>query len=237
MSFLHTLERFYGGFIRLLTALLTLTLLAVAVMALLNWQRATASEEPKEAVHIAAPKVSSIDLVKRVVASQSGQSVDPISSSDPNRAAYERIEKTLHEFAQKHPSDDDVDVASVLSTAREKADDQDTAALKAAYASGLAAALEQTLSDSSIDALLKPSTDATPMGIALEAVNQYDTDFNEQLSMFDSHDSYRENDKARRDAWQSLARVGGPLLLLILVLQLLTFGRIEQNTRLVNRDK
>lgn len=240
MSFVHKLESLYGNFIRLLAALLTLTLLAVAVMALLNWQRATASEEPRKAVVEAAPRVSNAELVTRVVASQSGQSVDPIRSNDPNRAAYERIDKAIKAFAQKHPSDEDLDAGSLLSLAQENVGEQDSAGLKAAYASGLAAALEQTLSDAKIDALLQPSKsevkfgssdEVTPMGIVHETINQYDSDFTEQLAMLASHDDDGAARQKRSDAWLSLARVGGPLLLLLLVLQLLTFGRIEQNTR------
>jgi len=257
VSVLHKLESMYGNFIRLLSALLTLALLAIAVVALVNWQRATASEDSaRKSVEAAPPKVSSVDIVKRVVASQMGQSADPIRSSDPNRAAFERIEKAIKAFAQKHPSDEDLDADSLSSLARSNTDDQDTVALKAAYASGLADTLERTLADPKIEALFKPSREVQdssrpsvdvdrhstsdevgPMSIVHETIEQYDTDFSEQLSMTASMHDDHDDGRKQRDAWLSLARVGGPMLLLILVLQLLTFGRIEQNTRFFDRSK
>lgn len=253
MSFMLKLEHIYGNFIRLLTALLTLTLLAVAVVALVNWQRATTSEDSRKDAAQGVPRVSSADLVKRVVASQTGQSVDPIISHDPNRASFERIEKAVRAFAQKYPSEQ-MDVASLLSLAHEKADGQDTGTLKAAYASGLADALEHTLTDAKVEALLKSPgegmdiaqrPDGTPVriydnhmepaSIVHETMDQYDSDFTAQIAM--NVDDASTDANNQRDAWTSLARMGGPLLLIILVLQLLTFGRIEQNTRSLGSTK
>jgi hypothetical protein len=249
MSLLHKLEGLYGGLTRLLTALLTVTLLVVSAVTLFNWQRATASEPPrKEATQPAPPKVASEDLIKRVIASQTGQSVDPISSSDPNRAAYDRIGKAIAAFAKKHPSEDGPTVEDVISFAREKVSYQDTADLRAAYATGLADTLERALADARIDALLPApdaqkadawASDATPMDITHALINQFDSDFTEQVAMV----SYLHEDRDTLDrdkqanAWRSLMRLGGPLLMLMLLLQVLTFGRIEQNTRQLRAAK
>ena len=102
----------------------------------------------------APPKVASEDLIKRVVASQTGQSVDPISSHDPNRAAYDRIGKAIAAFARKHPSDDESSADEMMSLVREKVGYQDTAELRTAYASGLADALERALADTRISGVL-----------------------------------------------------------------------------------
>jgi hypothetical protein len=240
--FLHKLENLYGGLIRLLTALLTLTLLVVAGGALINWQRATAVEPKTEATQQTPPKVATDDLVKRVVASQTGSAADPISANDPNRAAYERMSKTIAAFATKHNvAKEDADVDSLISSIHDKVAYQDTATLKAAFATGLADALEHTLANAKIEALLtKPATkkddewseEVTPIAIVNDVIEQYDTEFTQQAEDSDSKgDSYKTFKEKQEGAWRSLARVGGPLLLLILVLQLLTFGRIEQNTR------
>lgn len=246
MSLLNRLDHFYGNFIRLLSALLTLALLAVAVMALVNWQRATASESERKA-QPAPPKVASQDVIRRVIASQTGASLDPISSNDPNHDALERMSKAMIAFGQKHGvSHDDLaqGVDNAMASIRSKISEQDTPALKAAYASGLVETLERTLSDPRIDALL-PKADAHPddsddvsvTGILGETIEQYDTDFSEQLMMIAGNDDDGTDAHRQREAWTSLARVGGPLLLLILVLQLLTFGRIEQNTRALDSTK
>lgn len=244
---LQKLESLYGSLIRLLTALLTLTLLAVCIMALVNWQRATAKEEatPKAAVDPAPPKVSSDDIIKRVVANQLGQSVDPIRSNDPNAGALERIGKSIRAFADKHPSDEYMSADDVIASARDKVNDQDTPALKAAYATGLADALEHSLANAKIEALVikhaphaagaedVSSADAQPMEVVRDVISQFDDDFSEQVTMTSHLDDDRDTqaDRKRSEAWSMLMRVGGPLLLLMLVLQLLTFGRIEQNTR------
>lgn len=243
MSLLHKLEGLYGGLIRLLTALLTVTLLVVSVVALFNWQRATASESPrKEAAQPAPPKVASEDLIKRVVASQTGQSVDPISTHDPNRTAYDRIGRAVAAFAKKHPSDEDLSVDDVISFAREKVSYQDTPELKAAYAAGLADTLERALADARIDALLRApdarkadawANDATAMDITHALINQFDSDFTEQVTTVSNLHEDRDvmDHEKQANAWRSLMRLGGPLLMLMLLLQVLTFGRLEQNTR------
>lgn len=243
MSLLHRLEGLYGGLIRLLTAVLTVALLAISTVALLNWQRATASESPrKETTQPAPPKVASEDLIKRVVASQTGQSVDPISSHDPNRAAYDRIGKAIAAFTRKHPSDDESSADEMMSLVREKVGYQDTAELRAAYASGLADALERALADTRIDALLAAQAagkedawheSTTAMEVTRALIDQFDSDFTEQATMIGHlHDDRDALDQAKQsEAWRSLMRLAGPMLMLMLLLQLLTFGRIEQNTR------
>ncbi|WP_199101148.1 hypothetical protein [Dyella sp. ASV21] len=245
MTFLQKLESLYGGLIRLLTAVLTLALLAVAATTLVNWQRATATEpEAKAAATQVAPTISGDDLVKRVIASQGGKPDNGISADDPNRAAYERMSKAIDAFARKHEvSKEDADVDSVLSTIHDNVNYFDADAMKAAYANGLADALERTLTDAKVEALLNPPAakkddawssdeDVTPMGIVNDAVSQYDAAFTKQANRDDSDATGAVAHKEKQDAaWRSLLRAGGPLLLLILVLQLLTFGRIEQNTR------
>lgn len=249
MSLLHKLEGLYGGLVRLITALLTVTLLVVSVAALFNWQRATASESPrKEAARPAPPNVASEDVIKRVLASQNGQSIDPISSHDPNRPAYDRIGKAVAAFARKHPSEEDLSVEDVILFAREKVGYQDTPELKAAFATGLADALERALADARIDALLRApdarkadawANDATAMDITHALINQFDSDFTEQVTMVshlhDDRDAMGREKQA--EAWRSLMRLGGPLLMLMLLLQVLTFGRIEQNTRQTQATK
>lgn len=245
--FLQKLESLYGGLIRLLTAVLTIALLVVAATALVNWQRATAADPEVKASTQSPPKITSDDLVRSVVANQSGKSDSGISADDPNRAAYDRMSKAIDAFARKHDvSKEDADVDSVLSTIHDNVNYFDADTMKAAYANGLADALERTLVDPKIDALLSQpkakkedswsdDEDVTPMGIVNAAVSQYDSAFIKQSGRDDSDSSGLIAHKEKQDAaWRSLLRAGGPLLLLILVLQLLTFGRIEQNTRTLN---
>ena len=239
MPFLQKLEQLYNGLIRLVTVLLTLALLGVAFNAALDWRRATAEPEPKaDTAQVAkAPKVSTEDVVTSVVANQTGKETIQISSNDPNRAAFDRMSKAIHAFAQKHEvSAEDEDLPSQIEAINYKVRAQDTDTLKAIYANGLADTLEQSLADPRIGRLLQPGGDEptaiTPMALVDDVIDQYNTAFIDQhANTADSTDAYEAQKKQQDAAWRSLARTGGPLLLAILVLQLLTFGRIERNTR------
>jgi hypothetical protein len=239
MPFLHKLEQLYNGLIRLVTVLLTLALLGVAFKAALDWRRATAEPEPKvDAAQVAkTPKVATEDVVTRVVANQTGKETIGISSTDPNRAAYDRMSAAIHAFAQKHAvSAEDEDLPSQIEAIHYKVRAQDTDTLKTIYANGLADALEQSLADPRLGRLLEPGGNelpaVTPMALVSDVIDQYDTAFTDQhTSTADSTDAYEAQKQQQDAAWRSLARAGGPLLLAILVLQLLTFGRIERNTR------
>lgn len=249
MSFLQKLETLYAGLIRLLTVLLTLALLVVAGISLVNWQRMTAPEPTVEAKSASQtpPKVATEDVVNRVVASQTGTTPDPISVNDPNRPAYDRIKNTIEAFAKKHEvSKEDFDVEDLMHSVRFDVSYLDNDALKAAYATGLADTLDHALADPKIEALLakkpaKPDDESyyvdevTPMRVVQNLIAQYDTEFSQQSRQSDSDISDYMSHKNKQDAaLRSLARTAGPLLLLLLVLQLLTFGRIEQNTRQLN---
>ncbi|WNL46420.1 hypothetical protein RKE25_01930 [Dyella sp. BiH032] len=241
MSLLQKLEQLYNGLIRLLTVLLTLALLGVAFKAALDWRRATAPEPELKAASAApakTPKVAAADVVKRVVANQSGTEADAISATDPHRAAYDRIGKAIRAFVQKQGATlEEEEFTAQLNAIHYKVSAQDTDALKAAYANGLADAFEQSLADPKIDALLakRPEGDLpiAPMTVVGDVVDQYDTVFSEQntASGDSPADGYLAQKEKQDAAWRSLVRAGGPILLLILVLQLLTFGRIERNTR------
>lgn len=240
MPFLQKLEQLYNGLIRLVTVLLTLALLGVAFNAVLDWRRATAEPVPKVDLAQAAkaPKVSTEDVVTSVVANQTGKETIAIGSNDPNRAAFDRMSKAIHAFAQKHEvSAEDEDLPGQIEAIFYKVRAQDTDTLKAIYANGLADTLEQSLADPRINRLLQPGGDEptaiTPMALVGDVIDQYSTAFANQhaSTATDSTDAEEAQKKQQEAAWRSLARAGGPLLLAILVLQLLTFGRIERNTR------
>ncbi|WP_454725415.1 MULTISPECIES: hypothetical protein [Cupriavidus] len=250
MSFLQKLESLYSGLIRLLTVVLTLALLIVAGVSLVKWQRAT--EDPRAntpTMQSAVPNVATEDVVMRVVASRIGTAANPISANDPNKAAYDRIRKTVGAFANKHEvPKEDADLDDLMNSVRTKAGYYYGDSLRAAYVSGLADALDHALANPQIEALLakKPTKssdewsyadEVTPVGLARDVIDQYDTEFTRQ-SEYNDRDAYGEvNLKERQSAaWRSLARTAGPLLLLILVLQLLTYGRIEQNTRQLGKN-
>ncbi|HET6552170.1 MAG TPA: hypothetical protein VFG49_01415 [Dyella sp.] len=242
MSFLNRVDLLYGNLIRLLTALLTVALLALAVMACFNWQRLTAMEEVDTSTQPQTPpKIATEDVVKHTVASQTDSVPDPIGANDPHRAAYDRIGKALETFARKHDiCADEFQAESLLSTIHANVDFQDTDALKAAYANGLADTFERALSDPRIEALLPRPADQKEersfgypdaRGVVVDMINQYDTLFSQSLAATSATHGYLDKKDRQDAAWRSLARIGGPMLLLVVVLQLLTFGRIEQNTR------
>ena len=240
MSLMQKLERLYNGLIGLVTVVLTLALLGVALKATLDWRRATAEPEarPGTSQPGKAPKIASADVVKRVVSGQTGDELDAIDSNDPNRAAYDRMGKAIHAFAQKHAvAADEEALVTRLNAIHSTVKEQETDALRAAYANGLADALEQGLADPRIEGLLKPADDshdaADPMMLVASMVSEYNSVFTEQTLGHDDADGRTQQNQQRQQevAWRSLARLGGPLLLAILVLQLLTFGRIERNTR------
>lgn len=247
MSTLQKLEKFYACLMRLLTVACTLALLVGAVLVGIHWLRATAAPAEADVTSQSqiVPKVSADELVKHIVSAGSDGEEDPIAADDTNRASYDRIRKVIDAFASKHAvRQGDMDVAGLLGTVQEQASSQVSTALTAAYVSGLADGMEHALSDPKIEAMLdkarheaaKDSTDegeAMPASIVSMVISQYDTAFARQLSLGTHNDPAAQAGGAeqRKADWLALARLGGPLLLLVLVLQLLTFGRIEQNTR------
>ncbi|MFZ0869218.1 MAG: hypothetical protein WAM90_00690 [Rhodanobacter sp.] len=238
MSALKTIERGYDLLIRILTVIITLALLVGACVVTINWLRATATAPVAKTLEM--PKVSASDLVTHVVTPDASVG---ISSSNPDYASYERVRKAVAEFAEKHKvEDDDVGMDDVLNKVKSSADGEETTELTHAYVSGVADALEHTLADPKIDTLLAKAAKAQensddssdsdttkPMDVVSSILAGFDTEFDRQATAGTDGKSQKDLEKVKLDSWTTLAQIGVPLGLLVLLLQLLTFGKLAQS--------
>jgi len=241
MSALQKIERGYDLLIRLMTVIITLALLVGAGVLGVNWLRVTATAPADQTVE--TPKVSASDLVTHVLSPEISSN---ISSNDPDHASYERISVAVAEFAKKHHvADDDVNMGEVVSGVKSVADDESTEALTHAYVSGMADTFEHTLTDPKIDTLLAKlaanaqsdsSDDSTsseiskPMDVVSSVQTGFSTEFDRQVAQStEGTKGVKDVEKERKGSLTTLAQIGLPLGLLVLLLQLLTFGKIAQS--------
>jgi hypothetical protein len=244
VSALKKIERGYDLLIRLLTVIITLALLVGACVVTVNWLRATDTAPATRALEM--PKVSASDLVAHVVTPDASFA---INSDDPDHASYERIRKAVAEFAKKHKvADDDVGIDDVLTKVKSAAGGEDTTELTHAYVSGVADALEQTLADPKVDALLTKAAKARedsddssdsdttkPMDVVGTILDGFNAEFDRQATTGTDGKSQKDLEKVKVDSWTTLAQIGVPLGLLVLLLQLLTFGKLAQSLGAGNR--
>lgn len=236
MGLLNTTERCFYGVTRFLSMLLTLALLVCAGIIGINWMALTAT--PPTPAEVTPPKIVAEDVLKAVVAKDG-------TASDANSAAYVRIRKAVAAFGAKyHVAGDDLPVDSIIETVQLSANAQDSAALSAAYANGAADLFEHALSDARVDAMVHkseddahPADDEEKLDVDVEAISQvaeqlnsrYDAQFSTKLEA--ATPFAKEKSESREQSMLRLARVGGPLLLLLLVLQTLAVGRVDQSLR------
>jgi len=234
MSALQKIERGYDLLIRLMTVIITLALLVGAGVLGVNWLRVTATAPADQTVE--TPKVSASDLVTHVLSPEISSN---ISSNDPDHASYERIRVAVAEFAKKHH------MGEVVSGVKSVADDESTEALTHAYVSGMADTFEHTLTDPKIDTLLAKlaanaqsdsSDDSTsseiskPMDVVSSVQTGFSTEFDRQVAQStEGTKGVKDVEKERKGSLTTLAQIGLPLGLLVLLLQLLTFGKIAQS--------
>lgn len=235
MSVMQRVEHGFYGLTRLLSILLTIALLACAVFLAKSWLDVTAPTAKP-----ATPTVTAEDVVAQVVANDGG------AASDPNHAAYERMQKAIVSFASKYNvSADLLDTDSFTDDVKTVAADQANKETTAAYANGAADMLDRALTDPRIEVLVKknlaeeaaPSNaeekrcaDAGAINIALhELIEEYRAEFLQKS--VPSEASELDQSMKQYDTMRSLARIGGPLFLLLLILQVLAFGRVDQSLR------
>lgn len=138
--------------------------------------------------------------------------------------------------------DDDVGMDDVLNKVKSSADGEETTELTHAYVSGVADALEHTLADPKIDTLLAKAAKAQensddssdsdttkPMDVVSSILAGFDTEFDRQATAGTDGKSQKDLEKVKLDSWTTLAQIGVPLGLLVLLLQLLTFGKLAQS--------
>jgi hypothetical protein len=247
MSALQKIESGYNILIRLLTVIITLALLVGACFVTVNWLHATATAPAAMTPAAMTPKVSATDLVTHLV---TPEALSTISANDPNYASYERIRKAVGEFAKKHEvADEDVGMDDVLKKVKFVAEGEDTMELTQAYVAGAADALEHALVDPKVDALLAKSAKATqedtdessdaviskPMDVVGSVLDGFMGEFDRQVAASTDGKVRKGLAQEKLDSWATLAKIGVPIGLLVLLLQLLTFGKLAQSVDASNR--
>lgn len=239
VSVMQRIEQGFYGLTRLLSILLTLALLACAAAIAERWLDATAPET-RSVANTTIPAVAT----ENVIASVAGGNEDS-AESDANREARERMQKAILSFASKYnvPADH-IEPGNYIGDVLTTAADQQNEQLSAAYANGVASMLEHALTDPRIDGLIrkaegvaKPPNAAEKLGVDLDAIDstltnlvtQYESDFQQKLVPKEASDF--DQLKKRDDTIRAMARMGGPLFLLLLILQVLAFGRVDQSLR------
>jgi len=240
MSFIQRAEQGFYRLTRLLSILLTVALLACAVVIGKHWLDVTAPETKPIPVSPAIPAVAVEDVVTHVIAGEKEGAED-----EANRKARERMQKAILSFAAKYgvPADS-IEPGNVIGDVLTTAADQESEELKVAYADGAAAMLEHALADPRVDGLIKKAEDKAhlsngqeKLAVDLDAiestldelVTQYKYEFQKGMVPTESDDL--DSLKKRDDTMRSMARTGGPLALLLLILQVLAFGRVDQSLR------
>lgn len=239
MSLMQRIEQGFYSLTRLLSIILTLALLACALVIAKSWLDATAPEAKP-----GIPTVTAEDVLAHVTVDDKGGTAD-----DANHEAYERMKKAIVSFASKHQvSADNLDPDTIIDDVKETANDQENKLVTAAYANGAAAMLEGALADPRIDGLVKKAEDAVEADAKpssaderlcadVKAINltledllaDYRVQFLKKAVPSESSDQDRLT--KREDTMLGIARIGGPLFLLLIILQVLAFGRVDQSLR------
>ncbi|WP_130617551.1 hypothetical protein [Dyella amyloliquefaciens] len=238
MGLLSTTERYFYGLTRLLSILLTIALLGCALVMGSSWFDLTAPA-PKLA-DVEAPKIATDDIVKAVVSGDEAGAANNVKNP-----AYDRIKKAIEAFGAKYQvSPDELPIDDLVEAVQTSADSQDTTALSGAYVSGVANVFEQALQDDRVGTVIrkaeadqKPSSTEEKRSVDNGAIVQLVTDLNSNYSeKFDAQVAKtrwptKDSADKREQGQLRLARIGGPLLLLLLVLQMLAVGRVDQSLR------